>query len=172
MLNRKFADFRHAPDLDPRVIRYDAASSPQAVVAIGPAARRKTKGGVLIAEPGFTWAVFYFPGRWYTISTIRDAAGALVAHHVDLCRPPEEREGVLSFLDLKLDLLMMADGTRAWLDEDEYQQEIAAGTISAEWQDAVAQAVAALDRDCRAGAFPPGVVAEYLSRPPASPTSD
>jgi predicted RNA-binding protein associated with RNAse of E/G family len=172
VLNRKFADFRHAPDLDPRVIRYGAALSPQAVVAIGPAARRKTKGGVLIAEPGFTWGVFFFPGRWYTISTIRDAGGALVAHHVDLCRPPEEREGMLSFLDLKLDLLMTADGSRAWLDEDEYQQEIAAGTISPEWQGAVAQAVAALERDCRAGAFPPALVAEYLSRPPAQPSPD
>lgn len=56
--------------------------------------------------PGFTWALFFFPGRWCTISTIHDGRGALVAHHLDICRPAEDRDGVLSFLDLKLDLLM------------------------------------------------------------------
>jgi hypothetical protein len=54
VLNRKFADLRHAKDLDPRVIRYDASALPQAVVVIWPRASRKTKGGVVLAEPGFT----------------------------------------------------------------------------------------------------------------------
>ena len=54
MLNRKFADLRHAPELDPRLYRYDPAALPQAVVAIGPKARVKTKGGAVLAEQGFT----------------------------------------------------------------------------------------------------------------------
>ena len=164
MLNRKFADLRHAPELDPRLLDYGPSRLPQAVVAIGPAARRKTKGGVTIAAPGFTWALSFFPGRWYTIASVYDARALLVAHHVDLCVPPEERDGMLSFLDLKLDLLMHPDGACSWLDQDDYDREVAAGTISSAWQEAVAETVAALDRDCRARVFPPPPVAQY--RPP------
>ena len=161
MLNRKFADLRHAPDLDPRLVDYDPSRLPQAVVAMGPAARPKSKGGLLIAAPGFTWALSFWPGRWYSIASAYDAQALLVAHHVDLCVPPEEHGGVLSFVDLKLDLLMHPDGTWTWLDQEDYDREVAAGTISTAWQRAVAETVETLDRDCRAGVFPPPAVATY-----------
>ncbi len=161
MLNRKFADLRHAPELDPRLLDYDPSRLPQAVVAMGPAARPKTKGGVIIAAPGFIWALSFFPDRWYSIESVYDTRAALVAHHVDLCVPPEERDGMLSFLDLKLDLLMHPDGAWSWLDQEDYEREVAAGTISIAWQEAVAETVAALDRECRARVFPPAPVAQY-----------
>ena len=164
VLNRKFADLRHAPDLDPRLLGYDATQLPQAVVAVGPSARRKTKGGVVLAEPGYIWAVFFFPGHWYSISSVFDDRAELVAHHVDLCVPTEEHDGMLSYLDLKLDLLVQPDGTRAWLDQDDYDREVAAGTISTAWQEAVARTVKELDRDSRALVFPPPSVTQY--RPP------
>jgi len=165
VLNRKFADLRHAPELDPRLVHYDAAALPQAVVGIGPKAQVKTKGGVVLAEPGFTWAMFFFPRRWHAIESVYDARGQLVAHHVDLCLPPEERDGMLSFLDLKLDLLIEPNGQSAWLDQDEYAREIEAGTIPPPWQREVAETVAALDRGRRAGTFPPPEVGAY--HPPA-----
>ena len=164
MLNRKFADLRHARDLDPRVLRYDASALPQAVVAIGPRATRKTKGGVVLAEPGFTWALFFFPGRWYAVQSIYDPSGSLVAHHVDICRPCEETDGMLSFLDLKLDLLIRADGEARWLDQDEYQAEIDGGTISPAWQKSVSETSATLDRERARGAFPPDAIRRF--RPP------
>ncbi len=161
MLNRKFADLRHAPEIDPHLLTYDPARLPQAVVRLGPAARRKTKGGVLLSAPGFTWAVFFFPGQWYSITSAYDGDGRLVAHHVDLCVPAEEGDGVLSFLDLKLDLLLEPSGTRAWLDQDDYDREIAAGTISSAWHEAVARTRETLDRECRKGGFPPEAVAGF-----------
>jgi len=164
VLNRKFADLRHAPELDPRLIRYDPAALPQAVVTIGPNGSVKTKGGAVLAAPGFTWAMFLFPGRWYAIESVYDVRGELVAHHVDLCLPPEERDGMLSFLDLKLDLLIRPDGGAAWLDQDDYAREIEAGTIPPSWQRAVAEAVTTLDRERHAGTFPPPEVGAY--RPP------
>jgi predicted RNA-binding protein associated with RNAse of E/G family len=164
VLNRKFADLRHAPELDPRVRRYDPGALPQSVVSLGPAARRKTKGGLVLADPGFTWALSFFPGQWYSIASVYDAGGELVAHHVDLCVPAEERDGVLSFLDLKLDLLIRPDGQRAWLDQDDYDSEVAAGTIPAEWQASVAEAMASLDRAATAGAFPPPAVSGFRPR--------
>ena len=166
MLNRKFADLRHSPKLDPRVISYDAAALPQAVVAIGARANRKTKGGVVLAEPGFTWAMFLFPGRWYAVESVYDQRGRLVAHHVDICRPLEETDGMLSFIDLKLDLLIRADGEASWLDQDEYEGEVAAGTIPRAWQKSVSETVAALDRERACGMFPPGVIQRF--RPPRS----
>jgi predicted RNA-binding protein associated with RNAse of E/G family len=161
VLNRKFADLRHAKDLDPRVLAYDAASLPQAVVAIGPRASRKTKGGVVLAEPGFTWALFLFPGRWYAVESIYDRGGSLVAHHVDICRPLEETDGMLSFLDLKLDLLIRANGEASWLDQDEYEGEIVAGTISPAWQKEVSETAATLDSERACGAFPPDVILSF-----------
>lgn len=161
MLNRKFADLRQAPELDPQLLRYELTALPQSVVAIGPAARPKTKGDVVLAAPGFTWSVFFFPGRWYTITTVHDPRGNLVAHHVDLCVPPEEHDGMLSFVDLKLDLLIRADGRATWLDEDDYAREVEAGTISSAWQGEVAGAMAAIDRERREGAFPPPAVERY-----------
>ena len=71
---------------------------------------------------------------------------------------------MLSCLDLKLDLLVQPDGTRSWLDQDDYDREVAAGTISTAWQEAVARTVEALDRDSRALVFPPPSVTQY--RPP------
>jgi predicted RNA-binding protein associated with RNAse of E/G family len=164
VLNRKFADLRHAPDLDPRLIRYDPAALPQAVVAMGPNASVKIKGGAVLAKPGFTWAMFLFPGRWYAIASVYDARGQLIARHVDLCVPAEERDGMLSFLDLKLDLLIRPGGEADWLDQDDYAREIEAGTIAPSWQRAVTEAVATLDRERNAGIFPPSEVGAY--RPP------
>lgn len=164
VLNRKFADLRHAKDLDPRVLSYDAAALPQAVVAIGPRARRKTKGGIVLAEPGFIWALFLFPERWYAVESVYDRSRNLVAHHVDICRPSEERDGMLSFLDLKLDLLIRADGEAVWLDQDEYQAEVDSGAISPAWQKSVSDTAAALDRERGRGVFPPGVIQRF--RPP------
>jgi predicted RNA-binding protein associated with RNAse of E/G family len=164
VLNRKFADLRHAKDLDPRVLSYDAAALPQAVVAIGPRASRKTKGGVVLAEPGFTWALFLFPGRWYAVESVYDRSGSLLAHHVDICRPLEETDGMLSFLDLKLDLLIRADGEASWLDQGDYEGEVAAGTIPPAWQKSVSDTVAALDRERACVAFPPDVIQRF--RPP------
>ena len=161
MLNRKFADLRNYPTLDPHVISYHPAEFPQAVVAIGSRAKRKTKGGVVLAEPGYTWAIFLFPGRGYAVESVFDQNGAFVAHHVDLCRPFEETDGMLSFLDLKLDLLIRADGEATWLDQDKYQEEIDAGAIPPDWQKTVAETAATLDLERARGAFPPDVIRRF-----------
>src|SRR5262249_58369139 len=99
MLNRKFADLRHAPDLDPRVLTYDPAGLPQSVVAVGPSARRKTKSGVVLAEPGVVLAVVFFPGHWYAITAGYDTRPALVAHHLAPCAPSERPHRVLPVPD-------------------------------------------------------------------------
>ncbi len=112
----------------------------------------------MLAEPGFTCALFLFPGGWYVVESIYDQSGGLVAHHVDICRPLQETDGMLSFLDLKLDLLIGADGKARWLDQDEYQAEVDSGAISPAWQKSVSETAAALDDERTAGVFPPEAI--------------
>src|SRR5882672_111204 len=92
MLNRKFADLRHAPELDPRLVRYDPAGLPQAVVGIGPNASVKTKGGAVLARPGFTWGISFFPARGSPIASVSAAGGQRFPPHAALCVPPEGRD--------------------------------------------------------------------------------
>jgi predicted RNA-binding protein associated with RNAse of E/G family len=165
MLNRKYADFRHAPGLDPGLMRYDPGSLPQAVARLGPACRRTMKGGLVLAEPGYTWALFLFPDCWYALTSIFDRHGRLVAHHVDMATPPEERGGVLSFLDLKLDFLLPAEGEDRWVDREDYEAEVGEGRVPPAWQAAVEGTVASLTRERAAGRFPPPEVRGF--RPPA-----
>jgi predicted RNA-binding protein associated with RNAse of E/G family len=164
MLNRKYADFRHAPRLDAGLVRYDPRTPPQAVARLGPACVRKTKGGLVLAEPGYTWALFLFPGAWYALTAIFDRDGHPVADHVDVATPPEEHEGMLSFVDLKLDLLIPAAGEDRWVDREDYEGEIRAGRVPAAWQAAVDGTVALLTRERAAGRFPPPEVRAF--RPP------
>ena len=125
----------------------------------------------MLAEPGFTWAMFLFPGRWYAVESVYDQRGSLVAHHVDICRPLEETDGMLSFIDLKLDLLIRADGEASWLDQDEYEGEVAAGTIPRAWQKSVSETVAALDRERASGVFPNGAIQRFRPARAARTTS-
>jgi hypothetical protein len=161
VLNRKFADLRHAPRLDPHVLSYDPRSRPQSLIRLGPGSRRKVKGGVILAEPGFTWALFLFPRCWYVLTSVFDRQRQLVGHHVDLCLPPEEKDGVLSYLDLKLDLVLPAAGTGVWVDRDHLALEIEAGTVSPAWLRRIEQTAAEIDRDRARGTFPPEVVRRF-----------
>jgi predicted RNA-binding protein associated with RNAse of E/G family len=119
----------------------------------------------VLGGPGFTWAVFLFPGRWYALTSVFDRAGDLVAHYVDVATPPEEREGILSFLDLKLDLLVPASGEDRWLDREDYEREVREGRVPLDWQEAVDETVTWLTRERRAGRFPPSEAAGF--RPPS-----
>ena len=141
MINRKYADLRHAPSLDPQLVRYDPGARPQSVVRLGPAAARKVKGGIRLGEPGWTWTSFLYADRWYAIVSVFDATGRKVADHVDVARPAEERDGCWSFLDLKLDLILPVAGEGRWVDHDDYAAELDAGTIPPEWESEVARTV-------------------------------
>jgi predicted RNA-binding protein associated with RNAse of E/G family len=165
VLNRKYADLRHSPRLDARLVRYEPEALPQAVLSLGPACARKVKGGVVLSEPGFTYALFLAPGRWYVVTSIFDRERQLVAHHVDIACPPEEEDGMLSFLDLKLDLILPVSGEAVWVDRDHYAEEVAAGTIPPEWQRRVEETVRELERARRERTFPPPEVRGFRPEP-------
>jgi predicted RNA-binding protein associated with RNAse of E/G family len=77
--------------------------------------------GVTI-RPGDPFVETYFTDRWYNIFEIHDCQdGHLKGWYCNVGRPAvEEGKGVISYVDLALDLWISADGTQTVLDEDEF----------------------------------------------------
>lgn len=64
----------------------------------------------------------YYTDRWYNIFEIHDRDdNRLKGWYCNVGKPAvEEAEGVISYVDLALDLWVAADGTQTILDEDEF----------------------------------------------------
>lgn len=64
----------------------------------------------------------YYTDRWYNIFEIHDRDdGHLKGWYCNVGKPAvEEGEGVISYIDLALDLWIAPDGTQTILDEDEF----------------------------------------------------
>ncbi len=63
----------------------------------------------------------YFTDRWYNIFAIYDRQdGRLKGWYCNISYPAEVSGGVVSFVDLALDLLVYPDGRQLVLDEDEF----------------------------------------------------
>lgn len=73
-------------------------------------------------KPGDLFVEVYYTDRWYNIFEVHDqASGAVKGWYCNIGKPAvEEGEGVLSYVDLALDLWVAADGTQTVLDEDEF----------------------------------------------------
>lgn len=84
------------------------------------------------AGPGFSWRVRCPRGAWHFAFTVFDAAGRLVMGSLEFIRPMEMSGSVFSAVDLELDLYWLPDGLVKVVDEDELQQALAAGLMSAE----------------------------------------
>jgi hypothetical protein len=64
----------------------------------------------------------YFSKHWYNIYEIRDCAdNSLKGWYCNVSYPAEIGEGLISFSDLVLDLVVYPDGRQVVLDEDEFQ---------------------------------------------------
>ena len=65
---------------------------------------------------------YYFPGKAYAIWQIEQPNGEIKGWYCNISRPLELKDGVLSFDDLLLDVLVYPDGRYAVLDRDELEQ--------------------------------------------------
>jgi len=64
----------------------------------------------------------YFTDRWYNIFEIHDCQDDhLKGWYCNVSFPAELADGVVSYVDLALDLLIFPDGRKLVLDEDEFQ---------------------------------------------------
>jgi uncharacterized protein len=73
-------------------------------------------------KPGDPFVEVYYTDRWYNIFEIHDRDdGHLKGWYCNVGRPAvEEGEGVISYIDLALDLWVAPDGTQTVQDEDEF----------------------------------------------------
>jgi uncharacterized protein len=84
--------------------------------------------GLLMAR-GDRFIEFYSTRAWFNIFEVHDHAnGALKGWYCNICRPAEMQEGLLSYIDLALDLVVFPDGRRIVLDEEDYDG-LSLGTI-------------------------------------------
>lgn len=77
----------------------------------------------------------FYADRWYNVFAIYDRDdGGLKGWYCNVCFPAEFANGVVSYRDLALDLLVFADGRQLVLDEDEFSvlplsPEVRAGAL-------------------------------------------
>lgn len=101
-------------------------------------------------------------GRWFAVSRMYAADGALLCWYVNFQRPPLWRPDGWDTLDLAIDLVVEPDRTWRWKDEDEYGQGRRLGLITDDEHNAVQpareEALALLE--ARGGMFVEGVEEE------------
>ncbi|RIK28699.1 MAG: DUF402 domain-containing protein [Anaerolineae bacterium] len=65
---------------------------------------------------------YYYTDRWYNIFAIYDRDdGALKGWYCNIGKPAVIEDGVVSYVDLALDLWVSVDGKQTVLDEDEFE---------------------------------------------------
>jgi predicted RNA-binding protein associated with RNAse of E/G family len=90
---------------------------------------------------------WFFPDRWFSLLRFVSDDDRTVGYYVNFSRPLAElRANYYRDLDLELDLWVEPDGTVTELDRDEFDAEVAAERLPAEWASAV-------DAACRAVAL-------------------
>lgn len=76
----------------------------------------------VVFKMGDRFVEYYYTDRWYNIFVIYDRAdGRIKGWYCNVGKPVEVRDGVVSYVDLALDLWVSANGTQTVLDEDEFE---------------------------------------------------
>ncbi|GJQ52496.1 MAG: hypothetical protein HKUEN02_13430 [Anaerolineaceae bacterium] len=72
-------------------------------------------------KKGDRFVEYYYSDRWYNIFAIYDRDdGALKGWYCNIGKPAVIEDGLVSYVDLALDLWVSADGRQTVLDEDEF----------------------------------------------------
>lgn len=78
--------------------------------------------GIVVFQKGDIFLEHYWRDRWYTVKEVRAPEGVFKGWYCDATRPAVLTAGVLTSVDLDLDLWVSADRkTVVRLDEDEFQ---------------------------------------------------
>ncbi|MGE5653691.1 MAG: DUF402 domain-containing protein, partial [Bacillota bacterium] len=96
-----------------------------------PGARQRGGRRWCIANDGYLWVQCFAPGSHHTIRTIFDAARNVEQWYIDICKPYVlDDDGVPTYLDLDLDVVVWPDGEVELWDADELEQSLREGAIS------------------------------------------
>jgi uncharacterized protein len=77
----------------------------------------------VVFKKGDRFVEYYFTDRWYNIFTIHDRDdGKIKGWYCNIGKPAEIADGIVSYVDLALDLWVSANGKQTMLDEDEFEE--------------------------------------------------
>jgi protein associated with RNAse G/E len=77
----------------------------------------------VVFQTGDRFVEYYFANRWYNIFTIHDREDDRVkGWYCNIGQPAVIEDGLVSYVDLALDLWVSANGTQTVLDEDEFEE--------------------------------------------------
>ena len=75
----------------------------------------------VVFKTGDRFVEYYYTDRWYNIFAIHDREdGQIKGWYCNIGKPAVFEDGVLSYIDLALDLWVATDGRQTLLDEDEF----------------------------------------------------
>ena len=97
---------------------------------------------------------FYWLDRWYNIFRFAQADGRLRNYYCNVNIPPTFADGVLSYVDLDLDILVEPDFSYRILDLEDFEANVKRGNYSAETETNAQRAVDELVRMIQSRSFP------------------
>jgi hypothetical protein len=76
----------------------------------------------VVFRKGDHFVEYYYTDRWYNIFVVHDGAnGKIKGWYCNIGRPAVIEDGIVSYIDLALDLWVSANGKQTVLDEDEFE---------------------------------------------------
>ena len=82
----------------------------------------------VVFKTGDRFVEYYFSDRWYNIFVIHDRDhGKIKGWYCNIGKPAVLEDGIVSYVDLALDLWVSADGKQTVLDEDEFEASTLSG---------------------------------------------
>jgi len=77
----------------------------------------------VVFKTGDRFVEYYYSNRWYNIFAIHDREnGQIKGWYCNIGKPAVIEDGVVSYIDLALDLWVAMDGKQTVLDEDEFEE--------------------------------------------------
>lgn len=77
----------------------------------------------IVFKTGDRFLEYYYTDRWYNIFAIHDREdGQIKGWYCNIGKPAVIEDGVVSYVDLALDLWVSTDGRQTILDEDEFRE--------------------------------------------------
>ncbi len=73
-------------------------------------------------EAGTLSTEFYWTDRWYSVFRFQTPDGRLLKFYCNINTPPRLSDGVLSYVDLDVDVLVEPDFSHVVLDEEEFER--------------------------------------------------
>lgn len=98
----------------------------------------------------------YWLDRWYNVFRFSRQTGELRNYYCNINMPPKFTNGILSYIDLDLDILVQPDFSYQILDVEDFERNAKAYSYSLELQENVRQAVDELTGMIKTRQFPFG----------------